>query len=123
MDRRVAASLDRWLTTQPDPPGIPLPGDPCYPTCGECGAFLVRDPDPRRMRTLLRSMWRTWEEHWDRCLGYGPDADPQAREMGWEPECDRGLVPHAPHPYLAHVSGLVHRICRKCGHENTEVIW
>ena len=39
-----ASRFDAWLTTPPEQPDIPMPGEPFYPRC-DCGAFLKREPN------------------------------------------------------------------------------
>lgn len=113
MDRHMASSLDHWLTTIPEPQDLPMPGEPNYPACGRCGAFLRRNPDEGRTTVV---------EYQHSCLGYGPEADPLAQLQGWEPDCGLGTTDHAPHVYTYHVSEIAHRLCKKCGHDNEEVL-
>jgi hypothetical protein len=116
----VWSRYDQWLTTPPEAPDIPLPGDEFYPRCG-CGAFLVRDVKRELMATLLRRQWITGHVQYGECMGYGEQAELIAQEIGWEPACGK-LVSHPPHQdVVVWAWEEIHRICTRCGKENIEV--
>jgi hypothetical protein len=95
-------SYDAWLTTPPEPSELPLPGDPFYPRCGRCGAFLTREPE------------RTEP---------GEQTDPCDGELHGGMDltlCGRPRA-HDPHPFTAHTWSENHRACKRCGHDNTEI--
>jgi hypothetical protein len=107
---------DAWLTTQPEQPDIPMPGDRDYPVCGNregdgCGAFLSITPD-----------WTSPNEFLEECLGYGPGAAPLAYDMGWEPNCPMGTTPHSIHKWTNCYTDTEHRICTKCLKHNRKVV-
>ena len=91
---------DAWRTTQPDAPDLPLPGDPAYPSCGACGAFLRRDAD--------------------RIDGKTTEALCDGRAGDYVAECGRAAS-HEPHFFVAHAWGEQHRTCARCGKDNIEV--
>jgi hypothetical protein len=111
MNRAMAASLDHYLTTAPEPPEIPLPGDEGYPRCGACGAFLRRDAIDRS----------EYKEYADRC-----DGQPDPGGM-WGPACGKPRA-HKAHPYTVWAWEEIHRTCRnhrlawRCRHDNVEVL-
>lgn len=96
-----AAALDAWLTrSPPDGEELPLPGEPGYPYCSSCGAFLTREPATREPRELTEP-----------CDGNADFYDPPCGET----------PAHKPHTFVAHAWEILHRPCTKCGHDNTEV--
>ena len=90
---------DAWLTTQPEPAELPLPGDPSWPRCS-CGAFLRRDPDSVSSGELAT-----------RCDG---QLHPDVSECGH-------VRAHRVHIYTVHTWSTLHRRCTRCGHANTEI--
>ena len=97
--------FDQWLTTQPEPVELPMPGEPGYPVCSQCGAFLRRDPDPGRTEC---------GERWEDCNG-------QLGMNGLFPaECGK-FVEHPAHRFIVAAWNLFHRVCKRCGHDNVEV--
>ena len=96
---------DAYVTAgPPDPPEIPLPGDPHYPTCSDCGCWLKRDWDPALDQ---------YGELEERCNGFH-NGDETAPNCG-------GVRPHEAHTFVTHAWVVHHRICKHCGHDNVEV--
>jgi hypothetical protein len=96
MDRATAASLDRWLTTDPYADYEPPP----QPRCTECGGFLTTEPE----RT------EPWQ-HVEQCNGEG--------ETDWGAECG-SWAKHAPHTWTVDAGVTEYRTCKRCGATN---IW
>lgn len=103
MNRQMAASLDHWLTTQPEEPDILVPGDEGYPRCSGCGGFLRREPD------------RTEEKSKD---GTCPGTDP---EGAYDTDCSLYATVHGKHTEPMYWWSELYRTCRRCGQENVEV--
>jgi hypothetical protein len=97
----LGARYDAWLTTQPEEPDLPMPGDEFYPRCCRCGGFLRRDPD--RV---------TSHEQAGQCDG---------QPLDFYMTLCGALAAHEPHTFTVAAWGELHRTCKKCGHENTEV--
>ena len=102
----LGARYDAWLTTQPDEPDILVPGDEGYPRCSRCGRFLKREPDRAEAGEL--------REHCD-----GIPVLPAQRVL-LDAACGSPRE-HEPHEYTTHAWDELHRICKGCGHDNTEI--
>jgi hypothetical protein len=100
MDARTAASLDHWLTTPPEEPDVPVPGDAWYPRCSR-GHFLPREPE--RVEGKV-------EEY--RCPG---PQDGRVADCG-------SFVCDGPHDYPLHGWEEAHRTCKRCGEDCVEVM-
>jgi hypothetical protein len=86
---------DQWLTTQPEAPDVPLPGDEFYPRCSGCGAFLKRDE---------------YE------AGSGERTVPCSGELNPEygiTPCDQDKA-HGPHDAVVAAWGTERRTCARC---------
>jgi hypothetical protein len=105
--------LDAYLTREPNYPEQSVPGDPDWPRCAACGAFLkgAYDPDADEFEEVTES-----------CPGLD-GADHDATRLLLEgPVVQCGsLKSHAPHQFTAHAAVIHHRTCAKCGADNTEV--
>lgn len=102
----LGARFDTWLTTQPEYPDVPLPGDHDWPRCeadGGCGAWLRLIPDD------VTPGWAT-----EQCDGQWID------DM-WCPSCGEDR-PHEPHPYVVAAWDTERRVCRSCGRNNYRVV-
>lgn len=119
------SGYDAWVTREPDlGPEPPLPGDPGWPRCDSCGAWLRLDAD----RT------EPWEDGFE-CDGkvtiyHEPYSEGLVAILGDEYEgktyeipytaCGEYDTAHAPH-YVVMATGItLYRQCRRCGAENTE---
>jgi hypothetical protein len=100
MDRAMAASLDRWLTT---PPGEYDPEYMTPPHCGECGGFLKMEPE--RVEP---------GEDVEQCQG---EPEPEGY---YGAECG-SWTQHAPHSFTVNAWVTEYRTCTRCGHVNTSV--
>lgn len=132
----LGARFDAWLTTQPEAPDIPSPGDEFYPRCGKCGAFLKRDEfatitgektmpcDGKRSR-LTKCDGRTVEWDlgfpWTTC-GRQEDHEPHEFVMMLDfTQCDR-VDEHEPHDAVMYAWDIEIRLCSRCGHKDERVV-
>jgi hypothetical protein len=97
MDRHMAASLDRWLTTDPWADYEP----PALLHCTDCGGFLKLKPE----------RFEPWSQE-EQCNGDAND------EYG--AECGSWTV-HNAHSFTVAAGTTEYRTCQRCGQVNTWV--
>ncbi len=97
---------DQWLTTDPFGDYEPLmPGDPDWPRCSNCGAWLKLEPN----FTEGKETTETCDGKWSGGIAWS-----------YPPICGNETE-HSPHEFVDQAWGELHRICKKCGHDNIEI--
>lgn len=111
MDRRMAASLDHWLTTPPDW----YAGEEPEIQCGFCDADLKYTPDRVEHREATQPCnGKVLTDGW------GSYAQPCA-DYDWG-MVDENTLDHEPHTAVVWAWDVYVRVCPTCGEENLEDI-
>lgn len=103
----MLSAYDAWVTREPDWFTDPPP----QPKCGKCGSYIAWEPASEELNKHVAHC--NGKAYDDMAQCYNAD---EGEAAGGYPFSD-----HAPHDCVFYEGMLVHRPCKRCGHDNVQV--